>query len=222
MIFASNFLPNYDDATGAISRRLAIIPYETPILKRDLSLKTKIPKDELVTVLLRCISKYRGFLILHPDSDILELLPDVCKLESTKASISLDPLREFIENGSESYIIRKRQGNNVEWKDFVREYKAFYKDKFNKSVVIKDSDKITMTSLGFVVKETTICKECNQISNKVNCLDHFDVNNRRRKVVIENCEISRKTNMSYKVTENLGQNIPKGFYQYLAQKRNLI
>ena len=100
--------------------------------------------------------------------------------------------------------------------------KPFYKDKFNRSVVIKDSDKITMTSLGFVVQETTICKECNQISNKANCLGHFDVNNRRRKVVIENCEISSKTNMSYRVTENLGPNVPKQFYQHLAQKINLI
>jgi phage/plasmid-associated DNA primase len=99
LLFGSNFLPDYPDSSGAISRRFCIIPYETVVNVRDPQLLKKIEQSELLTVLLRCISSYREFLEQHVNDDILTLLPEICKKERQNAQTSLDPLREFIENG---------------------------------------------------------------------------------------------------------------------------
>jgi hypothetical protein len=221
LIFASNFLPNYDDATGAISRRMVIIPYETTVAKRDPLLKEKIVKQELSKVLLRCISKYRTFLDVHREEDILDLLPEACKLESSKAVLSLDPIREFLENGNETNIVRKKKDSQVPWSTFVSNYKLFYQEKFGgRKVMVKDSDKITINSVGYHVEEVTVCKECNKDATKENCGEHYDRNNRRRKVVIKGMQIVSKHSQTFARGPSLGKGIPNEFYQHLARKHN--
>jgi phage/plasmid-associated DNA primase len=220
LIFASNFLPNYDDATGAISRRMVIIPYETTVEKRDPLLKDKIVKQELVKVLLRCISKYRTFLDVHREEDILDLLPEACKLESSKAVLSLDPIREFLENGNNTNIVRKKKDSQVPWSTFVSNYKMFYQEKFDRKVMVKDSDKITINSVGYHVEEVTVCKECNKDATRKNCGDHYDRNNRRRKVVIKGMQIVNKHTQTFARGPSLGKGIPNEFYQHLALKQN--
>jgi hypothetical protein len=217
LLFGSNFLPDYPDASGAISRRFAIIPYETVVQKRDPCLHSKIKSTELVTVLLRCIRSYRSFLDVHLDHDILTLLPEICKLESSKAQVALDPLREFLESGNQYMMIRKKVDSEVTWQRFNQEFQKFANDKYSKGTKLTDSDKVTLTSCGYRVSEVSICKECNQLAIKANCGDHYDVNNRRRKVVIKNMEICMKSEVKYTVN-NLGSHVPNAFYQHLSRK----
>jgi hypothetical protein len=217
LLFGSNFLPDYPDSSGAISRRFCLVPYETTVSCRDPCLQAKIQATELVTVLLRCIHRYRVFLDLHRDDDILTLLPEICKLESSKAATALDPLREFLEDGNTYMMVRKKEKSEVTWQRFNQEFQVFANAKYHKGTKLTDTDKVTLRSCGYNVSEISVCKECNQLALKENCGTHYDPNNRRRKVVIKNMEICMKSDVNYTVKKNLGPSVPNAFYQHLSR-----
>jgi phage/plasmid-associated DNA primase len=219
VIFGSNHLPNYPDNSGSISRRFLIIPYETVVNVRDPLLQKKIEQGEILTVLLRCIFSYRSFLDAHRGDDILTLLPEICKTETSNAQLSLDPLREFIENGTDQYMVRKKVDGEVSWQVFSNKYQSFSNSKFGKSSKkLTDTDKSTLRTMGYNVVEQSICKECNLVCSKTNCGDHYDPNNRRRRIYIKGMEICMKNDANYLVRKNLGPSVPNAFYQHIARK----
>jgi phage/plasmid-associated DNA primase len=218
LLFGSNFLPNYSDVSGAISRRLCIIPYETVVVCRDPQLQKKVEKNELLTVLLRCISSYRAFVGEHLNDDILTLLPEICQRETQNAQLSLDPVREFVMNGNDLYMVRKKVDGEVSWQHFEQQFQQRNQKSNGKTSRLTDTDKSTLTTLGFTVVEQSICKHCNKVCSKPTCGSHYDANNRRRRVYIKGMEICLKTDANYFVERELGPHVPNGFYQHLARR----
>jgi phage/plasmid-associated DNA primase len=56
---AGNYLPDYEDKSGSVSRRHFVFVFENLISERDTNLKNKIIKSEIVPIMLRCITIYR-------------------------------------------------------------------------------------------------------------------------------------------------------------------
>ena len=219
LIFGSNYLPNYDDAAGSISRRLVVFLYETAIETRDPSLKKSIVAGELPSIFLRCVDAYVTYLAKYPDKDILTLMPQKLQDERARTETELDPLRDFVENGSDDYMVRKNVGNTYSWKDFCGHFKVFCKAKTGRGRTLRDTDRATLGGMGFPVQDTWICKSCNDVSSKANCLDHYDAKNRRRVVTIRNIEIERNDTMKYPDAPQ-PEGTPANFRDHLARRRN--
>ena len=59
MLRAGNYLPDYNDNSGSISRRLVVFLFSVLITARNTALKDTIIRDELVTLMIRCMVRYR-------------------------------------------------------------------------------------------------------------------------------------------------------------------
>ena len=200
MLFGSNYMPNYEDASGSLSRRLLIFLFETAVTERDTNLKSKILKGELSTILLRCMAKYRTFVTKNAGKDILKLLPQSMQDANEEQKEELHPVRHFIANGSEEKEIVHSEMCETSIKEFEKAFVDYQKERNGWSRPLKRDDYATIEeSDGFNIVTLPMCKICRKYKpSKEVCAGHYHKRNRTKRVVIVGMQIRvrEKTNSS--------------------------
>jgi len=184
-------MPNYEDASGSLSRRLLIFLCETIVTERDTTLKERILKTELPIILLRCISKYRKFLEANRGKDVLkDCLPQSMIDAREDAKEELDPVRHFISTGSEEKEIIHDSYAETPIREFDKAFREYQKERRGFSRPLKGDDHGTISACGFNIVTLNSCKICGALrAVKSVCGDHYHLRNRSKKVVIVGMKI---------------------------------
>ena len=192
LLAAGNYLPDYKDFGGSISRRYIVFPFQKFITSRDSRLFEKIT-SEIPTVLLRCLMRYLRFVAEDGDGDIWDLVPKQLKDLQQDVRMETNELFNFLVNGDAYYDIILEEGATTSLAKFKRAYKChmeFHTDKKYKWT----SDYFPFKSLGYVVSEDNICKNCGQIARaSPKCCDKYHSGNRKKVTTIHNMRIKDKS-----------------------------
>ena len=162
-IIASNYYPNYKDTHGQLSRRLAIFPYETkvPEEKRNVLLAKQIVEgDELVTIFVRCIRKYKEMREKHGSKGFWSFAPDSLKLSKENLREGTDHLANFLANGDDFYDIITDPEAVTSLVDLDKAYSnhmQFTQKMLNQKIGV---ERDAIANAGFTEKLTKICKLC--------------------------------------------------------------
>ena len=192
LIAAGNYLPDYTDKSGSISRRYVIFPFLKFIRDRDSRLFEKI-KKEIPIIAVRCLTRYINFVEEDGDQGIWDLVPEALKELQQDVRMETNELFNFLVNGDSYYDIVFEEGSSVSLGKFKRAYKhhvEFHTDKkFNWT-----SDYFPFKSLGYLVKEENICKNCGKAARaSPKCCPQYHSRNRKKIAVIHNMRIKDKS-----------------------------
>jgi hypothetical protein len=192
MVGAANWLPDYEDKCGQVARRMGLFHFDVTVPRTDGELKTKIVRAEIVTVLLRCIAKYRA----KADADGWEKFDSICpeQMKQNRSSIAVDtnPLAAFIANGDDRYQIAFKEGAVTSLVNLSMVFSKHMLNVHKKHGVSIGDDFQPITSAGFTHRTKNVCKVCDQPVSRVNCADHYSTKNRLKRTVFENMEIITK------------------------------
>jgi hypothetical protein len=189
MFWVGNEYPNWKDKKGSIRRRLAIFKYEHLIETRVTNLVQDIIRDERVLIMLRCLRTYRQRAYEIEGEDWQENSPDKLKEWSQEASIQMNPLAEFLANGSDYYQIVHQVGAMTSLNDFRQAFVNYMTfDKGIKGYRLGTDRHITK-SAGFPDVVVNVCTTCDKPSSRRNCKDHYNRQNRRRRSQFMNMRI---------------------------------
>jgi hypothetical protein len=195
MIFAGNNYPDYKDNSGSISRRFVVFPFDKHIATgRDTKLKEKIVDQELVPVMLRCIVQYRRSCDRFQGKDFwTDIAPESMKEAQNDTKTETNSLTNFIVNGDDYYQVIYKKDAVTTLDELEKAYSNHMRIHHKNDRAKIGSDYFPIKDAGFKVERLNICKECQKIASKEGCVGHYDaINNRRRKMVINNMQILTK------------------------------
>lgn len=199
MLWCGNFLPNYDDNGGSISRRFAIFKMTTPVSKKDTRLIAKLKSEAYIT-LVKILSAYHFYLNKIGEVSFdkwgdelnikcFEKGKDDLKKESSLLFqyLTLDPSSNKTKNSHKYFIFK--EGCSVSLEKVKKQFKFFLKFKHpNKFKNYKWSSTIeesVLKSLGYMVVSKRICAVCIDAKNCNPCHQ----NNKRKIKIVENMEL---------------------------------
>jgi phage/plasmid-associated DNA primase len=189
MFWVGNCYPKWADIRGSIQRRSTIFKFENLITERITNLVPRIIKDELVAVMLRCITKYRARVVDMKGKDFWECAPERLLEWSTDAGTESDPMAEFITNGSDYYQIIHEKGAKTKFHDLARAFKNYMTFDKGKKTFKMPTDMHCIKKAGFVIKLVNTCKVCAKHSTRLNCGTHYNSQNRSKTRYILNMRI---------------------------------
>jgi hypothetical protein len=190
MLFAGNFLPDYIDKSGSISRRLVIFLFLNLVSNRDTNLKDKIIKHELVSFMMRCIYKYRRACDENEGKDFWKFVaPESLRDIQSEVKQQTNYLANFLRNGDDYYQIIHKQGETTLLSDLSKAFSNHmkYTHKIDKATI--GEDKHPIKDAGYTISDPNLCKICNHHATKENCGDHYNPKNRRKVYVINDMQI---------------------------------
>ncbi len=122
--FAGNKLPNWQDNSGSLSRRLIIIEFLVPVSKTDPGLFEKCVNmaDRVLKVLN---SAYLSLAAQHKDKGVKEVLPPKFKASEQKALVELNALVAFIKECTDLDPDSGHPTYTQDWKEFNACFKNF-------------------------------------------------------------------------------------------------
>jgi hypothetical protein len=189
MFWVGNEYPNWKDAKGSIKRRCCIFKFENLVKNRVTNLVRHIVKDELVLIMLRCLRRYKERAYEIEGEDWAGNCPDKLKEWSQEASIQMNPQAEFLANGSDYYRIIYEEGAQTSLNDFRQAYKNYMQfDKGVKNPQLS-TDRYATKAAGFIDKKVQICTTCDKPCTRTTCGDHYNAQNRTKKVFFTNMRI---------------------------------
>ena len=201
MLMAGNFLPDYSDKAGSISRRFAIVDMGKKVINKDASLKSQILNNEVVSLLVKFIKAYK-FYIEKFDNVVFEdwgkkfgikyfdEAREEFKQETDILYCFLNAPPGANETKSSNIWIECKQGEITPLETFKKSFKTYAKIKHNNHTYkwSNTSDNSTLENLGYEIITIKICASCGKKGQK-GCCDNYLANNRRNKVVIKNMVI---------------------------------
>ena len=194
LLAAANYLPDYKDKSGSVSRRLIVFLFENLISARDTKLKDKIKSNELVTIMIRCLVKYRMKCDEVDEKDFWECVPNELKNLQTKVKERTSYLANFIANGDNYYQVIFKKGHTTTMEDLDKAYSNHMRFTHKIEKAKLGDDHYPIKNAGFTVKTRNLCKTCHQHCLKVTCGDHYNSKNRYKREYIENMQlVSKKT-----------------------------
>ena len=111
VIGAGNYLPDYKDASGSISRRLAVFMFVNLVPDKNTLLDQAVIDSELVTVMVRCIYSYRSACARLSGKEFWSHVAPRGMIEQQESvKEETNNLANFIQNGSPYYQIRHESG----------------------------------------------------------------------------------------------------------------
>jgi len=167
-LLAANFIPDWKDESGSMSRRLAVFNLDTKVADsdRDTKLLSKILAAELVTVELTNIFCYRIQVDEVGSTDFWQFAPKLMKDVREKTAITVDPFKQLLAEGTSSGVqIKHVQGHCTWWKDFFPVWKTYMEDDHGtKNVKGNDSAlKASIEAANFkIVPCKYVCVTCKQ------------------------------------------------------------
>ena len=123
LIFGANYLPDYNDNSGSVSRRLVVFPFVKLIEERNTVLKDEILEKELVAVLIRCITSCGRTVARHRGVDFWTKIASAALLDiQAETKARTNPLTAFIANGDNYYQIVFSEGSVTPLCDLEKAY----------------------------------------------------------------------------------------------------
>ena len=106
LVMAGNPMPDYKDNSGSISRRLAMFLFTTLVQEKNTTLEADIISQELVTVMLRCIWKYKTLAQDMKGKEFWKhVAPEDLKDAQSQVKEQTNYLANFLKNGDDYYQI---------------------------------------------------------------------------------------------------------------------
>jgi hypothetical protein len=193
LIGAGNFLPDYKDSSGSISRRLAVFPFVNLVAEKNTLLKHDVIENELVTVMLRCIFSYRQACDRFAGKEFWTRVAPRDLLHSQESvKEETNYLANFLQNGSPFYQIVHEDGAVTPYEELEKAFSNHLRidHKIEREKI--GSDHFPIKNAGFIIHRTNLCKTCNRQHSKESCGSHYDSRNRYRKTVVLGMKIVRK------------------------------
>ena len=191
MIGAGNYLPDYNDNSGSISRRMVVFLFSVLITTRNTRLKDEIIKGELVTVMLRCIVRYRTTCEKWGSADFwTKIAPASLREVQTEVKESTNYLANFLMNGDDYYQILYVEEEVTPFDQIDKAFSNHMRIKHKQDKAKIGDDTHPIKAAGYTIERINLCKICHQKSSKDVCGDHYNSKNRYRKWVIHNMKIT--------------------------------
>jgi hypothetical protein len=160
---AGNFYPDYKDASGSIKRRLLAFNFTNFIQNRDTTLKEKIKKKELITVMCRCILRYRTVCEQFKGMDFwTQIAPEALRNEQNEIHQNTSPLAAYLANGDDYAQITYVKGSVTELDELEKLYSNHMKFKHDVKGSKIGDDMYPIKSAGYEVKPVNLCKTCHK------------------------------------------------------------
>ena len=198
MIWAGNFLPDYCDKAGSISRRLAIFDMGRTIINKDTTLKNQILETEKTKLLIKFIKAYNHYILKFGNVAFedwgrkfnfyyFDDGRDEYKLENDLLYSFLNSSKDDNKTNRSNIWIQYETDKIVQLEDFKKSFKAYLKFKHNKTDYkwSNTSDTETLKKCGYIIETRNICASCNK-EGKKGCCENYHASNRRKKVIIKN------------------------------------
>ncbi len=129
MIMASNFMPDYLDTAGQISRRLVAFNFRKVVRRPDMLLKAKILKTELPSVVHKVLKAYLEVRERNMSEEFYTWCPEELKESQMAVKLETDYVRRFLAAGPEdnassrvSIYVVQRQGTHSTMGEFKRAF----------------------------------------------------------------------------------------------------
>ena len=192
LIFGANYLPDYSDNSGSVSRRLVVFPFVKLIEERNTVLKDEILEKETVAVLVRCITAYRRTVARHRGADFWTRIasPDLLDIQ-TETKERTNPLTAFIANGDDYYQIVFSEGSVTPLCELEKAYCNHMRIHHKQERARLGTDYHPLKQAGYIVERVHLCKICHMQCSRTTCGDHYNAANRYKKVVVKNMLIKR-------------------------------
>ena len=201
MLWAGNFLPNYNDKSRSVSRRIAIFDINNEVKEKDTTLKQKILTTEKVALFKKFLNSY------HTLKDKVKNITfedwgkklniDYFDKQTEEFRKESDYLFQFITNPPDvnktrtsNIWIEYKEGAITELEELKKKFKAFLQFKHNITNYrwSNTSDTSTLQKEGYEIKNVNICASCNKKAVK-GCCENYNSKNRRKKIVVVNMVI---------------------------------
>ena len=184
--FISNFLPNYQDTNGAVSKRLAIYIFREEVVEQNSNLFQQIVKTELPAIIHKALTLYHK----HTFNSTFESVRPKYFDETAQEYIeSVETIFQFLKQTDSKdkegniYRLVLDQKAITPLDEFKRRYVNWCE--FNK---IKSNwqmgDYTALKKFNLTIEVKKICKSCNNIS-KSDCCPRYATANRVSKKVVK-------------------------------------
>jgi hypothetical protein len=197
MYFAGNYFPSYVDKSGSVARRFAVFPCVNVVTDRDTELVTKILRDEICTVMLRCIRRYHTVLKEKPGMGFWDgIAPQALVDVKDDLIVSTNPLADFLANGDEHWtIIYTNNKTDVtslpDFRNAFEKHMRYVKKQQNYKM---GDDYQPIKAAGFKIAKIHMCKVCNCVCSKQACGAHYlGGRNRTKKTLICHMKLVAKS-----------------------------
>jgi len=198
MLWAGNFLPDYSDKSGSVSRRLAIIDMGKKVVSKDAGLKNRILETEIISLLIKFIKAYLFFLDKFGNTvfedwgkkfgiKYFDKAREEFKQENDILYAFLTAPPNSNKTKSSNIWIEYKEGSITPLETFKKRFKAYacFKHEIKGYKWSNTSDNSTLESLGYEIVTVNICASCGKKGQK-GCCDNYSAGNRRKKVVVNN------------------------------------
>ena len=193
MAVCGNFMPDYDDAQGCISRRLAVVRFETVVGLKDMTLAKRIQATELSAILNKVLDAYFETVKEHGTQEFRRFCPEYMRQGKAAVRSNSNTLYRFLTAEEDEYVgsesavfVRRKEGSLVVYKEFETAYAKYMRDNHAtlKRTSIKVDDECAYGQLGYVVRKVNVCKSCGKQSLKGCCEAYSSENRKKIKVVL--------------------------------------
>jgi hypothetical protein len=185
IVFAANYLPDYSDHSGSVSRRLVVFLFNQLIESRNTMLKEEIIQKELVTVIVRCITAYRRITAQKASVDFWnKIAPSALREIQAETKAETNPLANFLRNGDNFYQVVKHDASVTPLSELEKAFSNHMRINHKVEKAKLGSDYHPLRNEGYKIECIHLCKECHQKSNKATCGSHYNKANRYKKVVV--------------------------------------
>ena len=190
--FISNFLPDYNDGNGAVSKRLAIFVFRTEVLDMDSGLSDRIIEQELVAILYKALNTYRNLTV---NSTFEHIRPEYFNNTSKMYEESVNNIYQFFQQtdqkdklGNVYKMVFEKESYTL-MSDLEKRYKSFIEYYRYKSTWTK-GDFTSLKKNGLVVEKKKICKSCHKIAMK-GCCTEFNRDTRVTKYIVKGIKFEK-------------------------------
>lgn len=199
LVFASNLMLDYQDNAGSVSRRLCVFSFTELITERNNKLKEDIIRQELVAIVVRCLLTYRQIIAESGRDDFWsKIAPPALRELQSEVKQETSFLAAFLANGDDYYQIIFTKGSLTPLSDLEKAYSNHMKFRQKEERARLPSDHHAIKSAGFTVERLNLCKTCHLPCVKQTCGDHYNRQNRYRKMVVRDMIIRNKSEIGYR------------------------
>ena len=196
MIMASNFMPDYVDSAGQISRRIVTFAFRGEVRHPDTTLVDRMLRDELPAIVRKVLAAYLEASDRHGAQGFISWCPPELRDARRAVQLETDYVRRFLTAGPEDneiYVVQRagRTTTLTEFKEAFRKYMRFK----HRGVPWRfdDDDRKPFLELGYMIDRLHLCKSCGRKAvgggEGRRCCPDYAIANRVQRVSIVGMEV---------------------------------
>jgi energy-coupling factor transporter ATP-binding protein EcfA2 len=200
MVWASNLIPDYKDASGAVSRRIMLFMYRKFLnaAMKDTTLQDRIIANELPALVWKCVKAYLEAVSEHGQSDIWTFCPKELLDNQEEIRTSTDFMFRFLtaspeENQSRThrYYVVFEEGSYTDVARVKDSFKNYMKFKHSEVKFEWPEDQSAFKKLGYSISKMHVCKACGGVAKggRDKCCAAYNNANRSNKLVVQNMRL---------------------------------